>query len=230
MFDNNSEPYLEFLEHLLDLEELPAVLSTSYGESEQTVPLTYRRTVCDLFGRLGARGVSVIFSSGDAGPGWSCLSNDGKNTTKFLPVFPAACPWVTSVGSTEYVNPEVAKDFSSGGFSETWPQPEYQKSAVTTYLRDHPDAWEPWKKYFNVSGRGFPDVAAQGSNYQVFLNGQIHLVSGTSASAPTFAGIIALVNDYRISRGKKQLGFLNPVSRRGCPGFSHRLKELTPKR
>lgn len=219
MVENDSEPYLEFLEYLLKQEELPAVLSTSYGENEQTVPLTYRRTVCNLLGRLGARGVSVIFSSGDAGPGWSCLSNDGKNTTKFLPVFPAACPWVTAVGGTEHVGPEAAVNFSSGGFSETWPRPEYQRSAVTTYLRDHPDAWVPWKEYFNVSGRGFPDVATQGNNYQVILNGKVQLIGGTSASAPTFAGIVALLNDYRVSRGKKQLGFLNPVSRGGCPGF-----------
>ena len=50
-----------------------------------------------MFAQLGARGVSVIFSSGDGGVGTACLSNDGKNTTEFQPQFPAACPFVTSV-------------------------------------------------------------------------------------------------------------------------------------
>jgi tripeptidyl-peptidase-1 len=208
---NDSEPYLEFLEFLVKQEKLPAVISTSYGESEQTVPLSYRMSVCNMFARLGARGVSVIFSSGDSGPGWSCLSNDGKNTTKFLPTFPAACPWVTSVGGTHYVEPESAISFSSGGFSDTWPQPWYQKRAVKTFFKDHPDAWKPYEKYFNQTGRGFPDVAAQANNYQVVLNGSTYSIGGTSASAPAFAGIITLLNDYRLSRGKRQLGFLNPV-------------------
>lgn len=35
-------------------------------------------------------------------------------------------------------------------------------------------------------------------------------MSGTSAASPTFAGVIALLNDYLISQGKPPLGFLNP--------------------
>lgn len=38
----------------------------------------------------------------------------------------------------------------------------------------------------------------------------ILLVGGTSASAPTFASVISLLNDYRFSRGGKSLGYLNP--------------------
>jgi tripeptidyl-peptidase I len=35
-------------------------------------------------------------------------------------------------------------------------------------------------------------------------------VGGTSASSPTFAAVIALVNDALIAAGKPPLGFLNP--------------------
>src|SRR5438552_2962667 len=65
--DNSNEPYLDFLHFILALEdhELPQTLTTSYGEDEQSVPDSYSRTVCQMFGQLGARGVSVIFSSGD---------------------------------------------------------------------------------------------------------------------------------------------------------------------
>lgn len=35
-------------------------------------------------------------------------------------------------------------------------------------------------------------------------------VSGTSAATPAFASVIAFLNDYRVSKGKPTLGFLNP--------------------
>ncbi|TGZ76936.1 subtilisin-like protein [Ascodesmis nigricans] len=210
---NDSEPYLEFLNYLLSLDQhqLPSVLSTSYGENEQSVPLAYRIHVCTKFRALGARGVSVIFASGDSGPGSSCTTNDGGNQTRFMPQFPAACPWVTSVGATEGVAPERAAAFSSGGFSDTWARPEYQQDAVEAYLENNRAFWERWQPYFNPLGRAFPDVAAQGRAYRVFIQGKQKLVDGTSASAPTFAGVVALVNDARLRRGLGGLGFLNPL-------------------
>lgn len=53
------------------------------------VPLDYATTVCNLFAQLGARGSSIMFSSGDDGVGaGDCLTNDGKNTKHFQPNFP----------------------------------------------------------------------------------------------------------------------------------------------
>jgi tripeptidyl-peptidase-1 len=36
-------------------------------------------------------------------------------------------------------------------------------------------------------------------------------VGGTSAAAPAFAGLVALLNDARLAAGKRSLGFLNPL-------------------
>ena len=36
------------------------------------------------------------------------------------------------------------------------------------------------------------------------------MVGGTSASSPTFAAIVSLLNDARLAKGKPVLGFLNP--------------------
>lgn len=204
-----NEPYLDFLNYILAQPdaELPHTLSTSYGEDEQSVPLAYRKTVCNMFGQLGARGVSVLFSSGDTGVGSACQTNDGTNRTAFLPIFPAACPYVTSVGGTQYVEPEQAVSFSSGGFSNTWARPAYQEAAVSAYLDQLGDRWEG---LYNSSGRGFPDVAAQSVDFRVVDKGREVLESGTSASAPTFAGVVALLNAARIEAGKPGLGFLNP--------------------
>lgn len=114
-------PYGDWLDFVLKQDKIPLTISTSYGDDEETgmqiaaisdymrhlrresVPESYARRICAQFAQLGARGVSVLFSSGDAGVGdgiWdphyptTCISNDGKNTTKFLPSFPAryACP------------------------------------------------------------------------------------------------------------------------------------------
>lgn len=94
----SNEPYLDFLTYVLAQpdDKLPQTLSTSYGEDEQSVPESFNRQVCQMFAQLGTRGVSILFSSGDTGVGSACQTNDGKNTTRFLPIFPAACPYVTS--------------------------------------------------------------------------------------------------------------------------------------
>ncbi|KAL8644484.1 MAG: hypothetical protein Q9210_007232 [Variospora velana] len=207
--DNQNEPYLDFLHYVLALpdSQLPTTLTTSYGENEQSVPEPYTNMTCSLFAQLGARGVSVLFSSGDTGPGSACQSNDGKNATRLLPVFPAACPYVTSVGGTFRVLPERAIGFSSGGFSDRFPRPAYQDAAVTTYLNSIGDTF---KGLFNPNGRGFPDVAAQAYNFTVIDSGREIRVGGTSASAPAFAGIVALLNGARLAKGRKPLGFLNP--------------------
>ena len=160
-----------------------------------------------MFAQLGSRGVSVLFSSGDSGVGAACLSNDGKNTTEFQPIFPAACPFLTSVGGTYRIDPEQATYFSSGGFSRVFDRPAYQQVAVSEYLTQ---LGTTNQGYFNPNGRGFPDVAAQASRYSVVDQGVTKRYQGTSCSAPTFAAIIALLNSARLSSNLPPLGFLNP--------------------
>ncbi|PWY88001.1 tripeptidyl-peptidase sed3 [Aspergillus sclerotioniger CBS 115572] len=206
---STNEPYLEQLLYLLDLpdDELPAVLSTSYGEDEQSVPEPYTRATCNLFAQLGARGVSVIFSSGDSGAGGSCLSNDGAQRIRFQPIFPAPCPFVTAVGGTEGIGPERAVDFSGGGFSDRFSRPSYQNASVQSYLETLGDKWDG---LYNPDGRGIPDVAAHASNYVIRDHGEWLRTAGTSAAAPVFAAIISLLNAARLQQGKPTLGFLNP--------------------
>lgn len=207
--DNTNEPYLDFLLALvkLDNKDIPNSISISYGENEQEIPPSYAYQVCNLFAQLGARGKSVLFSSGDSGVGDYCLSNDGKNTTKFQPQFPASCPYVTSVGGTRYIEPERAVFFSSGGFSNLWPRPLYQEIAVTSYLEK---IGNKNAGFYNASGRGFPDVAAQAQNFRVIDQGVDKGYRGTSCSAPAFNGIVSLLNSARVSSGLPTLGFLNP--------------------
>lgn len=68
----------------------------------------------------------------------------------------------------------------------------------------------PPPNLYNSSGRGFPDVSAQGTSYPVVVGGSVDgSVDGTSCSTPTFSAIVSLLNDIRFAAGKPPLGFLN---------------------
>ena len=216
---NTNEPFLAWLHHVLAQKGLPQVIATSYGDIEQTVPYSYAKRVCEGFAQLGARGVSVIFGAGDSGvgkPGY-CHSNNGTDTYEFLTSFPASCPYGTSVGATRNTEPEEIVAYhdsngfvSGGGFSKYFPRPAYQDShgVVDSYLARMGE--NKYKGLFNRGGRAYPDVAAQGYRRTMVWNGEKYLVDGTSASAPTFAAVISLVNDALIADEKPPLGFLNP--------------------
>ncbi|KAI5360665.1 Putative peptidase S8/S53 domain, peptidase S53, activation domain-containing protein [Septoria linicola] len=213
---NTNEPYLTWLDYVLKQKDVPYVISTSYGDNEQTVPKNYATRVCAELAQLGARGVTLLFSSGDNGVGkdGTCVSNDGKNTNKFLPSFPASCPYITTVGGTRDFQPEqVAFDtgngyVAGGGFSEYFPRPGYQALAVPQYLASIGDLNQG---LYNRGGRAYPDIAAQGFRYQIFYKGVLTAVDGTSVSSPVAAGVLTNVNDALLAAGRPPLGFINPL-------------------
>lgn len=204
--DVNNEPYLEFLNYLLAQESVPQTISISYSDPEYTVPKSYAHTVCDLFGKLAGRGVSVLVASGDDGAGSDCTSIE-PTKLQYEPAFPASCPFVTSVGATYRIN-ERAALFSGGGFSNYFPRPAYQDAVVSSYLAKQANA--SLAQYFNSSGRGYPDVSAQGVYFHVIDSGIDIKETGTSASTPAFASIIALLNSNRLENKLPPLGLLNP--------------------
>ncbi|KAJ7072886.1 subtilisin-like protein [Mycena amicta] len=197
-----NEPYLQFIDYILALDDPPTVITTSYGDDEQTVPRDYADAVCQGFAKLGARGISVLFSTGDQGLGTfdlpTCIANTANNFTTFLPVFPASCPYVTSVGMTE---------------GTVTPRPWYQDAVVSKYLSGPANAHETalQSSMYDHQGRAYPDIvsASGGAFFDYFFN-RWDIGGGTSAAVPTAAGIVALLNDWRIKHGKPTMGFLNP--------------------
>jgi tripeptidyl-peptidase I len=65
--NNTNEPYLDWLDFILNQTTIPQTISTSYGDDEQTVPPDYAANVCNGFAQLGAKGISLLFASGDFG-------------------------------------------------------------------------------------------------------------------------------------------------------------------
>ncbi|KAJ7465954.1 tripeptidyl peptidase A [Mycena latifolia] len=212
-----NEPYLDFIDYILGLDNPPTVITTSYGDDEQTVPQDYANAVCQGFAKLGARGITVLFSTGDQGLGVgdlpSCIANTGNNATTFLPVFPASCPYVTSVGETTGVALQTATSGSGAGFSYYFDRPSYQDTAVSNYLAGpaHCNESALQSSMYNHNGRAYPDIVCTGGGafFDYFFN-RWDIGGGTSAAVPTAAGIVALLNDWRLQNGKSTMGFLNP--------------------
>ncbi|GJN76366.1 hypothetical protein PLIIFM63780_010021 [Purpureocillium lilacinum] len=210
---SDNEPYLDLLEYLLNKpdSQLPHVLSISYADDEPTVPRAYAKKVCCMFGLLAARGVSVIFGAGDGGSAGgrnaTCRANDGTNREMTIATFPPSCPWVTAVGAvTNKEDSPPGAEFSSGGFSQYFVRPWWQTDAVEEYVRQLDGHLHG---YYNPSMRALPDISAVGTLYTTIVDHRAVQVDGTSASAPVFAAMIALINDARLRKGKRSLGWLN---------------------
>ncbi|EHL00160.1 putative Tripeptidyl-peptidase SED4 [Glarea lozoyensis 74030] len=182
------------------LRQIEKLLKTEYASFE------YILNTCNLFAKLGARGVSVLVASGDSGVGSSCTVGGKK---QFTTIFPGACPFVTTVGGTTGTSPEGAWSGGGGGFSEIFARPSYQNATVNKWLATD-TTHNSVSPYFNSTGRAYPDVSAQATNFLVVLLGSASGVSGTSAATPAFASVIQLINSGRLAAGKKGLGFLNP--------------------
>ncbi|KAK0115982.1 hypothetical protein ONS95_013021 [Cadophora gregata] len=218
------------------------VISVSYGGQESELPEYYQKRQCDEYMKLGLQGVSLIWASGDsgvAGPIFRPGSNGciGSKATVFSPTWPNNCPYITNVGATKvYANrtvyePESACNdplgqpyrvaySSGGGFSNFYPAPSYQQSALETYFVKHAPKYKSYNGndnfdkeggVYNRLGRGIPDVSANGDNIPVFFGNDFSQSGGTSASAPIFASLINRINEQRLNAGKSTLGFLNPA-------------------
>ncbi|KAL2147945.1 hypothetical protein VTI28DRAFT_3423 [Corynascus sepedonium] len=224
----------------------PNVISISYSYNENDFPPEYLRRQCNEFLKLGLMGVTVVVSSGDTGtktspiPG-TCIdpASGSPNATsnRFSPQWPAACPWVTTVGGTQLTThttntsspPPAAEPStgvhetafrvasgdsflsSSGGFSDVFSTPAYQLGAVTKYKHRERHHLATLAGRFNGRGRGYPDVAALASTYLAVVDDKLTTVFGTSAATPVFASIISMINNERLHVGKRSVGFVNPT-------------------
>jgi len=188
------------------------------------------------FQKIGARGISLIAASGDSGA--NGRTDPYCSETHLNPAYPGASPYITAVGATqidrasgvanlpnpppgctghncasggyeECVSYTQANFASGGGFSFVAPTPSYQTTAVANYFISGVKL--PPSTYYNAQGRGYPDVAAFGSQVLIISGGSVEPVGGTSCSAPIFAGIVALLNDVVNTKTMKPLGFLNPL-------------------
>ncbi len=185
----------------------PSVLSISWGSAEPTWTAQGVAAMNSALQDAAKLNVSVFVASGDN------LATDGVADGKVHVDFPAASPYAIGCGGTQLnasgstVSSEVVwNDGSSGtggGVSTLFPVPAFQ-AGVTL----------PVNVSTRKAGRGVPDVAgnaAPGTGYDIVVNGQTEVVGGTSAVAPLWAGLTALVNQKAAQGGGKPVGFFLPT-------------------
>ncbi|KAI0331225.1 subtilisin-like protein [Cubamyces sp. BRFM 1775] len=190
--------FLDAINTLLGQDPAPQVLTTSFGFNEPGLPAPIATNLCNAYAQLGARGTTVLFASTAASREYSPRRTVLRSSRRSLRRAPCG---------TTNTGPEVAASLSAGGFSTIFARPAYQNDSVNAYLHT---LGNTNSGLFNPSGRAYPDIAAQAQNFQVFINGQVVNVDGTSAASPTVASVIALVNDAILEGGGQPVGFLNP--------------------
>jgi hypothetical protein len=198
-----------------------------------------------------AKGRCQLFSKVDGHKRAAGAVSGGSMYEDVPPLYaswPSGSPWVTAVGATRFEgqavgNAEMATDkFGSGGgfskFVPMVPNAGYQAADVAAYLARAPKgAPFPPADAFDPTMRANPDVAALGEGFQILLGGKRVAIGGTSASTPLFSGLVSLLNEARLQKGKPPMGFLNPwmyqnkVRRRrqGVPGMPARKPALAPR-
>jgi kumamolisin len=183
----------------------PSIVSISWGGPESSWTEQSRDALNTACQDASTMGVTVLAASGDNG------ASDGTTNGTATVDFPAASPYVVgcggtkltisgvSIGSEEAWNELAANEGATGGgVSDIFGLPSYQKSAKVP------------KASNGFVGRGVPDVAGDAdpeTGYNVFVDGQQQVIGGTSAVAPLWAGLLALINE---SLGAN-VGYLTPL-------------------
>jgi kumamolisin len=185
----------------------PSVVSISWGGPESSWTQQAMTSMDEACQSAAAMGVTICVAAGDDG------STDGVTDGLNHVDFPASSPNVLACGGTELVASgntitsetvwnELANNegATGGGISDVFPLPSWQSAANV------PPSANP---NHNV-GRGVPDVAGDAdptTGYVTLVDGNPDVIGGTSAVAPLWAGLIALINQ---SLGKP-VGFVNPL-------------------
>ncbi len=183
----------------------PSVLSISWGSAEANWTKQAMDAMDQAFQDAAKLGVTVTSAAGDQG------SSDGASDGRVHVDFPASSPHVLACGGTELfasngqITREVVWDESrssatGGGVSEVFPLPDWQKG-FNIPVNANPGG---------TTGRGVPDVAGDAdptTGYKVLVDGKMMIVGGTSAVAPLWAGLIAILNQ----KLGQDVGFLNPI-------------------
>jgi kumamolisin len=185
----------------------PSVISISWGSAEANWTTQAMTQYDQAFQDAAAMGVTICAASGDNG------SSDGVGDGAVHVDFPASSPNVLACGGTKLLassataiasetvwNEGATTSATGGGVSGFFALPAYQAKAGV------PASAGTGGK----AGRGVPDVAGDAdpvTGYEVRVDGESFVIGGTSAVAPLWAGLVALLNQ----KLGHPVGFLNPM-------------------
>ena len=182
-----------------DAANKPSVMSISWGSPESGWTQQAVAAMTSAFQDAAQAGVSVFAASGDG------LATDGQTDGKPHVDFPASSPWVVGCGGTAVqasggaLTGETVWNSNGGGtgggVSDLFTVPAYQSGVkIPAEVHTHASHKHPRA----TGGRGVPDVAADAdpdTGYRVVVDGKAEVIGGTSAAAPLWSGLFALVNE-----------------------------------
>jgi kumamolisin len=188
-----------------DTTNKPSAISISWGGPESSWDTASLSSFDNTLQSAAALGITITVASGDSG------SSDGDSDGKNHVDFPASSPHVLGCGGTKLTISGGARSqetvwndqsdgggASGGGVSAYFALPSWQSGAKVPAPTG------------SKGGRGVPDVSGDASpetGYQIFVDGQSAVVGGTSAVAPLWAALVALINQQT----GRNAGFLNPT-------------------
>lgn len=208
-----------------------AVWSLSIGWGcDALITATDLKPVQSALVRAQSHGTTAFDASGDTagleckgGPNWSAPPGPADVGLDAV----ASLPAMTSVGGTAlstdrngrwlaeqaWVDSPLSQG-TSGGVSALFPRPAWQNRVSAARDPDH-------------EHRLTPDVAAVAdpmTGVRIRFDGQDLVGAGTSQSAPIWAALTTIVNQYLLANGGRRLGELNPMLYRvaagaNAPGF-----------
>lgn len=83
--DGDLGGFLDIVNFLSDEDDVPQVMTTSYGENETDMSKALAFKLCTAYAAFGARGTSILFASGDGG----VEGGQSQSCTKYQAAFPA---------------------------------------------------------------------------------------------------------------------------------------------
>jgi kumamolisin len=191
-----------------DAANAPSVLSISWGSAESTWTAQAITSMNSTFSDAATLKVTVCAAAGDS------LATDGVNDGQAHVDFPASSPLVVGCGGTRIVasNNKLTNETvwnsdgggTGGGVSALFALPDYQNATRV-----------PVSVSTGKSGRGVPDVASDAdpnSGYRIVVDGSAQIVGGTSAAAPLWAGMFALLNEAGGAVGQPHVTLYNNPS------------------
>lgn len=203
---NTDQGFLDAVTNAVhDTTNKPSVVSISWGSAEANWTAQAMQAMDLAFQAAAAMGVTVCVAAGDNG------SADAVTDGLAHVDFPASSPYALACGGTrletannsaptETVWNDSANSATGGGISDVFDLPTWQANAQVP----------PSVNANHRIGRGVPDVAGDAdpqTGYSVYVDGQSAVFGGTSAVAPLWAGLIALINQQR----GQAIGYLNPI-------------------
>jgi kumamolisin len=203
---NSEQGFVDAVSSAVTSSARPSAVSVSWGQAEKLYSASFLSSMDSVLQDAVALGVTVCVAAGDRG------SSDGVGDGDQHADFPASSPHALACGGTildsddgTRIDSELVWNDDSGatggGVSDVFPLPGWQFDAGVP----------PTVNASGFAGRGLPDVAADASpytGYRIRADGSDQIAGGTSAVAPLWAGLIALMSQYL---GPDGTGFLNLV-------------------